>query len=119
MKKREQAIYLAGVIDGRAGISYGKTPCVSLRMTGLLPKKLHRIFGGSYFQIILKMSGRRRHWLKLYGAEAIRFLEFVTPFLDIHKKASQRIIAEWQNRHPKGERPKLHQNRAARKRGVR
>lgn len=72
---RELSAYVAGVIEDHAQIARG---FVEFRSKPFVPRLIHKLFGGGYYEV--GKGSKRRGRVRLYGKSAREFLEILAPF---------------------------------------
>ena len=95
--------YVAGIIDGEGYVSIDRNSRtgrslvgkVVVQMSGaLIPKMLHRKFGGNYRTYKRNNPNQANaHTWALNGSQARKFLKRIAPLLIIKKKQAQLVMA--------------------------
>lgn len=74
MTSKEGLIYIAALVENCAQVSEG---FVELRMRPDIPKVIHQLFGGGYYEVGKGEKCRGR--VRLYGDAAVEFLKLIQP----------------------------------------
>lgn len=92
---RELSAYIAGVIEDHAQIARG---FVEFRSKPFVPKLIHKLFGGGYYEV--GKGSKRRGRVRLYGIKAKEFLEALEPHFRGSAGVRVRVLLKTWGNHP-------------------